>query len=85
MINDDENHITTTETGVVFNLRNVIIEKAATIDARTANIVPSNRISWIVADSAPNKNSGFAMIITPVNVIVPVMICNLVNGSFKRK
>ena len=77
--------MTTTDTGVVFNLRNEIIENAAVSEAITASMVPSNLCSWTLSASAPNRNCGLAMITTPVNVMAPVIICNLVNGSFSKK
>jgi hypothetical protein len=81
----NEYHIITTAIGVVFNLLNIIKTIAAPKAENMANNVPSNLFPDTITGPELNMNSGFATMATPIKVVIPVTICNKVNGSFNMK
>jgi hypothetical protein len=81
----NEYHIITTAIGVVFNFFNIIKTIAKPKAENMANTMPSNLFPDNISESGLNMNSGLAIMATPNKVMIPVAICNKVNGSFNMK
>lgn len=80
-----EYHITTTDTGVVFNFRSIIKINAVVTAAIMASNTPSNLWFDNASEFVLNMKSGLAIITTPVIVRVPVTTCMTVIGSLSMK